>query len=202
MLLLVTQTQPLPGKRSAFQISDNIISKAIEVELNPKPIITVTPNDLYMTQDDIPDDYDQGISNNEDEDSDVEQYRRVRKRKVKTRKDVTEEQPPTEPNEDSSTKEGEPKVENTGESNDSSKENEKPIDVWSQVQQKCLENALAQIPKSRTDRWTHIARAVPGKTKVRYYVSTSHQYTASVTSTSSSSKICINYCSMVASYCI
>lgn len=184
-LLLVTQAQPLTGKRSAFQISDEIISKAVEAELNPKPLITVTQNDLYMTQDDIPDDYDQGVSNNEDEDSDVEQYRRVRKRKVKTRKDVTEEQSPTEPNEGSSTKDAEPKVENTGESNDSSKEIEKPVDVWSQVQQKCLENALAQIPKSRTDRWTHIARAVPGKTKVRYCVPTSHQYPASIISTPS-----------------
>ena len=163
----MSQAQPLSGKRSAFQISDDIISKAIEVEFNPTPIISVTPNDLYMTQDDIPDDYDQGISNNEDEDSDVEQYRKVRKRKVKTRKEITDEHPPNESHDDSGTTEAENKVNTTGESNDSTKENEKPIDIWTQVQQKCLENALAQIPKSRTDRWSHIARAVPGKTKVR-----------------------------------
>jgi len=161
----VNQTQPLSGKRSAFQISDDIISKAIEVELKPNPIITVTPNDLYMTQDDIPDDYDQGVSNNEDEDSDVEQYRRVRKRKVKTRKENTEDQPPTESKEESNTNEEGPQKNSTSEPNDSTKENEKPVDIWTQVQQKCLENALAQIPKSRTERWTHIARAVPGKTK-------------------------------------
>ena len=158
----------MSGKRSAFQISDDIISKAIEVELKPNPIITVTPNDLYMTQDDIPDDYDQGVSNNEDEDSDVEQYRRVRKRKIKTRKENTEEQPPTESKEESNTNDEGSQITSTTESNDSTKESEKPVDIWTQVQQKCLENALAQIPKNRTDRWTHIARAVPGKTKVRY----------------------------------
>ena len=163
------QAQPLPGKRAAFQISDDIISKAIDSELNPKPIITVTTNDLYATQDDIPDDYDQGVSNNEDEDSDIEQYRQVRKRKVKTRKDQPETNPPEESNENVDA--GESRETTTEESNDSVKENEKPVDVWSQVQQKCLENALSQISKSKTDRWTHIARAVPGKTKVRLVLS-------------------------------
>lgn len=165
--ILVNQTQPLTSKRSAFQISDDIISKAIDAELSPKPIINVTPNDLYMTQDDIPDDYDQGFSNNDDEDSDVEQYRRVRKRKVKTRKEETEEPHSTEANENSSTDAEGSKENVTEESKEASKETEKNVDVWSQVQQKCLENALAQIPKSKTDRWTHIARTVPGKTKVR-----------------------------------
>ncbi|XP_065057507.1 dnaJ homolog subfamily C member 1-like [Rhopilema esculentum] len=161
------QTSVAVGKRAAFQISDNIISKAIESELSTKPIITVTQNELYMTQDDIPDDYDQGFSNNDDEDSDIEQYRQVRKRKVKTRKEVPkeEEQPEDSTEEENKTqcKEDE-KEENKQE--DATKEKENLADVWSQVQQKCLENALAQIPKSRTDRWTHIARAVPGKTKV------------------------------------
>ena len=38
--------------------------------------------------------------------------------------------------------------------------------VWSQNQQKQLELALQQFPKTVTDRWTCIAEAVPGKTKV------------------------------------
>ena len=162
-----TQTSVAVGKRAAFQISDNIISKAIESELNTKPIITVTQNELYITQDDIPDDYDQGFSNNDDEDSDIEQYRQVRKRKVKTRKEPQKDEEQTE---DSTEEENKTQCKEDGKEEDkqedATKEKENLADVWSQVQQKCLENALAQIPKSRTDRWTHIARAVPGKTKV------------------------------------
>eukprot|EP00112_Aurelia_sp_Birch-Aquarium-sp1_P024809 Seg80.2 transcript_id=Seg80.2/GoldUCD/mRNA.D3Y31 product="DnaJ subfamily C member 1" protein_id=Seg80.2/GoldUCD/D3Y31 len=163
----------LPGKRAAFQISDAIISKAIDSELNPKPVITVTQNDLYMTQDDIPDDYDQGFSNNESEDSDVEKYRQVRKRKVKSRPDApTDEQPPEdysgkEPGADSSIKESAGSSEKQDEAKVETKPKEQPKEeeAWSQVQQKCFESALAQTPKSKTDRWTHIARAVPGKSK-------------------------------------
>lgn len=39
--------------------------------------------------------------------------------------------------------------------------------VWSQNQQKQLEIALQQYPKTAADRWTCIAQTVPGKTKVR-----------------------------------
>ncbi|CAG9585089.1 unnamed protein product [Danaus chrysippus] len=40
--------------------------------------------------------------------------------------------------------------------------------LWSQVQQKALETALAKHPKGTAgDRWQKIASAVPGKTKVR-----------------------------------
>lgn len=39
-------------------------------------------------------------------------------------------------------------------------------DFWTQIQQRCLEQAIQQFPKSTTDRWTCISRAVPGKTKV------------------------------------
>ena len=39
--------------------------------------------------------------------------------------------------------------------------------AWSQNQQKQLEIALQQFPKTVPDRWTCIAQAVPGKTKVR-----------------------------------
>ena len=137
-------------------------------------VITVTQNDLYMTQDDIPDDYDQGISNNESEDSDLEKYKQVRKRKVKTRPDApNEEQPPEDSSgkdhgDDSPSKENTDSSEKQDEAKVESKQNEQPKeeDVWSQVQQKCFESALAQTPKSKTDRWTHIARAVPGKSKV------------------------------------
>lgn len=38
--------------------------------------------------------------------------------------------------------------------------------AWSQNQQKQLELALQQFPKTVADRWTCIAQAVPGKTKV------------------------------------
>ena len=38
--------------------------------------------------------------------------------------------------------------------------------AWSQNQQKQLELALQQYPKTVADRWTCIAQAVPGKTKV------------------------------------
>ena len=38
--------------------------------------------------------------------------------------------------------------------------------AWSQSQQKQLEIALQQFPKTVADRWTCIAQAVPGKTKV------------------------------------
>ncbi|KAG6461852.1 hypothetical protein O3G_MSEX012893 [Manduca sexta] len=41
-----------------------------------------------------------------------------------------------------------------------------PAGVWSQSQQKALENALAKYPKGGAgDRWQKIAAAVPGKTK-------------------------------------
>ena len=39
--------------------------------------------------------------------------------------------------------------------------------AWTQIQQKQLEQAMAQYPKTHPDRWTCIANAVPGKTKVR-----------------------------------
>ena len=39
--------------------------------------------------------------------------------------------------------------------------------TWTQNQQKLLEVALQQYPKTTPDRWTCIARCVPGMTKVR-----------------------------------
>ena len=41
--------------------------------------------------------------------------------------------------------------------------------AWSQNQQKQLELALQQFPKTVADRWTCIAQAVPGKTKVGFW---------------------------------
>lgn len=39
--------------------------------------------------------------------------------------------------------------------------------VWSQVQQKALENALAKYPRGgASDRWDKISKSVPDKTKV------------------------------------
>ena len=40
---------------------------------------------------------------------------------------------------------------------------------WSQYQQKQLEWALMQYPKFAKDRWENIAKAVPGKSKVKIY---------------------------------
>lgn len=39
------------------------------------------------------------------------------------------------------------------------------MDDWSQVQQKCMEDALQMFPKGTEDRWDRIAEAVPGKSK-------------------------------------
>lgn len=38
--------------------------------------------------------------------------------------------------------------------------------IWTQEQQKAMENALAKYPKGCIDRWDCIAECVPGKTKV------------------------------------
>lgn len=38
--------------------------------------------------------------------------------------------------------------------------------AWSQNQQKLFEKALATVAKDASDRWTQIARNVPGKSKV------------------------------------
>ena len=40
---------------------------------------------------------------------------------------------------------------------------------WSRYQQKQLEWALVQYPKFAQERWENIAKAVPGKSKVRNY---------------------------------
>lgn len=46
-----------------------------------------------------------------------------------------------------------------------SKERVEPA-VWTQNQQKLLELALQQFPRGTAERWDHIAKVVPGKTKV------------------------------------
>lgn len=40
--------------------------------------------------------------------------------------------------------------------------------IWSQTQQRALENALAKYPRA-SDRWEKIAKCVPDKTKVRNF---------------------------------
>lgn len=46
---------------------------------------------------------------------------------------------------------------------------------WSRYQQKQLEWALVQYPKFTEERWEKIAKAVPGKSKVKIYLCPSHQ---------------------------
>ncbi len=41
--------------------------------------------------------------------------------------------------------------------------------AWSQNQQKLFEKSLSSVPKDAPDRWTQIARNVPGKTKVSLF---------------------------------
>lgn len=154
------------GKRAAFQISDSVMTKAIESELNPKSTTTVTPQDLYTTQDEIPEDYDEGVAYNEEEEKDeMEVYQQVRKRKLKTRPDPVESESTETPTE-AATNDAEKAETATEVSEGQENESESSaVDFWSQVQQKCLETALAHIPKTKPDRWTHIARSVPGKSK-------------------------------------
>lgn len=42
-----------------------------------------------------------------------------------------------------------------------------PEELWTQNQQKLLEQALQQYPRGTSERWDKIAKVVPGKTKVR-----------------------------------
>lgn len=43
--------------------------------------------------------------------------------------------------------------------------------LWTQNQQKQFEKALATVPKDASDRWTQIAKNVPGKSKVYLIIS-------------------------------
>lgn len=131
-------------KKLAVNLSDSLVTKAIDNELNKTTIIT--DSDLYQSQYDIPDDYDDGVSCTEEPEID---YTIVTKKKVKTR--------PAEENKE--------EKESENDSSEQDKIETKEIDTWSQVQQKCLEAAIAQFPKSTSERWTCIARAVPEKTK-------------------------------------
>lgn len=137
--------QIVTKKREAVQLSDTLITKAIDNEINKTNIITDT--DLYQSQYDIPDNYDEGF--NDSGQSEEEFVIVPKKVKVKTRP-VEEEEAKSEINEESGKEQKETKE----------------VDSWSQMQQKCLEQAILQFPKSTSDRWTCIARAVPEKTKV------------------------------------
>jgi len=159
-----TQDPTLVKKNSAANISDAVITRAIDMELEKTSIITDSM--LYQSQDDIPDDYDEvGGQEGESAESYIEP---VRKRKVKTRpvdeaKEADEAK--QEANGEASVENGEASHANGGEVKENGEKEEDKAQSWSQVQQKCLETAIAQFPKSTTDRWTCIARMVPGKNK-------------------------------------
>jgi hypothetical protein len=57
----------------------------------------------------------------------------------------------------------------TGATTESSEDDK---NAWSQNQQKLFEKALGSVPKDVPDRWTQIARNVPGKTKVSVFFCT------------------------------
>ncbi|XP_047136373.1 dnaJ homolog subfamily C member 1 isoform X1 [Hydra vulgaris] len=126
-------------KKTAINISDSIITKTIDRELKKTTIIS--DSDLYQSQYDIPDDYDEGMPCEEEP---IEVYTTV-KQKVKTR--PLEDKPSEAPD------------------NIPVVKTDIAVDSWTQVQQKCLEAAILQFPKSTIDRWSCIARAVPDKTK-------------------------------------
>lgn len=129
-------------------MSDGILTKVIDVEFKNSFIVTDSVD--YMNQEEVPDDYDEGTSPEEPEFD----YAIVNKKSKKKTRPVDETKTP----------------ESTGGKNDKECCEVPPlppvVDVWSQVQQKCLEAAIKQFPKSTADRWTCIARAVPEKKKV------------------------------------
>ena len=146
-------------KKLDINISDTMVTKAIGNELE-KTSMFLSDN-CYQSPDDIPDDLDEGTSYQEPEEEDF--YIPQKKNKVKTR--PVDESKVKESEDHTNEKEEETTVkEETTEKN----EEDKPIveDIWTQIQQKCLEKAIQQFPKSTAERWTCISRAVPGKTKV------------------------------------
>jgi len=145
-------------KKLDININDAIVTKAIGNELDKTNMFTATG--FYQTQDDVPDDLDEGTSYQEPEE---ELYIPKKKTKVKTR-------PVEEKANEDTTEEGESekKTENEEKKNTEEEDNKtsNADDFWTQIQQKCLETAIQQFPKTTSERWTCIARAVPGKTKV------------------------------------
>lgn len=116
-------------------------------------------DNCYQSPDDIPDDLDEGTSYQEAEE---DYYVPKKKNKVKTRPvDETK----VDEQKDDQDREA---TENEDESNNTEENKEEAVveDLWTQIQQKCLESSIQQFPKSTAERWTCIARAVPGKTKV------------------------------------
>ena len=125
-------------------------------------------DNCYQSPDDIPDDLDEGTSYQEPDEDDY--YIPKKKNKVKTRPvDETKKAEEVENN----TEKYQENDDTTKKEEDEKKEEEetKPIleDIWTQIQQKCLEKAIQQFPKSTAERWTCISRAVPGKTKVSVF---------------------------------
>lgn len=136
----------LQKNKREVNVSDGVLTKVIDVEIKNSFIVTDSID--YMNQEEVPDDYDEGTAPPEEPEFD---YTIVNKKsKVKTR-----------PVDENKSESNETKEEENTETNSTSHD----VDVWSQVQQKCLEAAIKQFPKSTADRWTCIARAVPDKHK-------------------------------------
>jgi len=123
------------------------LQTAMDTEM--KNSFVMTDSIDYTCQEEIPDDYDEGTA--PPEEPEIDYSIPTKKKKVKTRPEDTT----------AKTETGET-GEEAGESNNGKAEVE---EIWTQVQQKCLEAAIKQFPKSTADRWTCIARAVPEKTK-------------------------------------
>jgi len=151
----------LVTKKLDINISDTIVTKAIGNELDKTSLFI--SNNTYESPDDIPDDFWEGTSAPEPEE-DI--YIPKKKTKVKTRpvddkpKEAPENDDAAVPNENDNSQNK--TVDKTTESQPETKPVE---DLWTQIQQKCLESAIQQFPKSTSERWTCISRAVPGKTK-------------------------------------
>ena len=145
-----------------------MVTKAIGSELE-KTSMFLSDN-CYQSPDDIPDDLDEGTGYQEPDEEDY--YIPKKKNKVKTRPvDETKKKEQADENSKEQEENGEKaaKVDDVEEKKEEETK-QAPIveDIWTQIQQKCLEKAIQQFPKSTAERWTCISRAVPGKTKVYY----------------------------------
>ena len=109
-------------KKRESTISDGILTKVIDVELKNNFIITDSVD--YTNQEEVPDDYDERCAPPDEQEFD---YTIVNKKsKVKTR--------PVE--------ESKPESAENSEGNTESISSPPEVDVWSEVQQKCLEWAI------------------------------------------------------------
>ena len=112
-----------------------------------------TATGFYQTQDDVPDDLDEGTSYQEPEE---DLYIPKKKTKVKTR--PVEEKPNEDKKEEGEETQNKNENEERKNTDEDNKKNKTTIaeDFWTQIQQKCLESAIQQFPKTTSDRWTCI----------------------------------------------